>query len=114
MRSKVAGIVFIVGSVYYILAEAISAAFFNASLFNTYVFHAISELGIPNGNSPLFFACLNGNETVVKYLVEQGANINIEDRSGETPLCIAFSSGNEAVVKYLVEHGANINKAKKI
>ena len=55
MRSKVAGIVFIVGSVYYILAEAISAAFFSASLFNTYVFHTISELGIPNGNSPLFW-----------------------------------------------------------
>lgn len=55
MRSKVAGIVFIVGSIYYILAEAISAAFFNASIFNTYIFHTISELGIPNGNSPLFF-----------------------------------------------------------
>ena len=55
MRSKVAGIVFIVGSIYYILAEAISAAFFNASLFNTYIFHTISELGIPNGNSPLFW-----------------------------------------------------------
>lgn len=55
MRSKVAGIVFIVGSIYYILAEAISAAFLNASFFNTYIFHTISELGIPNGNSPLFF-----------------------------------------------------------
>ena len=55
MRSKVAGIVFIVGSIYYILAEAISTAFFNASIFNTYIFHTISELGIPNGNSPLFW-----------------------------------------------------------
>lgn len=55
MRSKVAGIVFIVGSIYYILAEAISAAFFNASIFSTYIFHTISELGIPNGNSPLFW-----------------------------------------------------------
>ena len=55
MKRKVAGIVFIVGSLYYILAEAISAAFFNASLFNTYIFHTISELGIPNGNSPLFW-----------------------------------------------------------
>ena len=55
MKRKVAGIIFIVGSVYYILAEAISAAFFNASLFNTYIFHTISELGIPNGNSPLFW-----------------------------------------------------------
>lgn len=55
MRSKVAGIVFIIGSLYYILAEAISATFFKASLYNTYIFHTISELGIPNANSPLFW-----------------------------------------------------------
>lgn len=55
MKSKVAGIVFIIGSLFYILAEAISATFFNDSLFITYVFHTISELGIPNGNSPLFW-----------------------------------------------------------
>lgn len=55
MKRKVAEIVFIIGSLYYILAEAISATFFNASLYNTYVFHTISELGIPNGNSPLFW-----------------------------------------------------------
>lgn len=55
MKSKVAGIIYIIGSVYYILAEAISATFFNASFFNTYIFHTISELGIPDGNSSLFW-----------------------------------------------------------
>ena len=55
MKSKVAGIALIVGSLYYIIAEAVSATFFNASFFNTYVFHAISELGIPNLNSLLFW-----------------------------------------------------------
>lgn len=55
MRSKVAGIVLIFGSLYYIIAEAISATFFKASLPNTYIFHTISELGIPNANSPLFW-----------------------------------------------------------
>ena len=55
MKSKVAGIVFILASLYYVFAEAISATFFNASLANTYIFHTISELGIPNANSPLFW-----------------------------------------------------------
>lgn len=55
MKSRVAGIVFIISSLYYILAEAISATFFNDSFVNTYLFHTISELGIPNGNSPLFW-----------------------------------------------------------
>ena len=55
MKSKVAGIVFVIGSLYYILAEAISATFFFFFIFNTYIFHTISELGIPNANSPLFW-----------------------------------------------------------
>lgn len=55
MKSKVAGIAFLLGSSYYIMAEAISALAFNDSLANTYLIHTISELGIPNLNSPLFF-----------------------------------------------------------
>ena len=55
MKRKVAGIALIIGSLYYVLAEAISATYFNASIFNAYIFHTISELGIPNGNSPLFW-----------------------------------------------------------
>ena len=55
MRAKVAGIVFVLGSLYYIIAEAVCATFFKASIFNTYIFHAISELGFPYGNSPLFW-----------------------------------------------------------
>ena len=43
------------GSLYYILAELISAGFFNDSLINTYLFHTISELGVPVANSPLSF-----------------------------------------------------------
>ncbi len=44
-----------IGSLFYLIAEAISATFFNAPLIDTYLFHTISELGIPNGNSPLFW-----------------------------------------------------------
>jgi hypothetical protein len=55
MKSKVAGIALIIGSLYYIVAEAVCATFFNASFSNAYVFHTISELGIPNLNSPLFW-----------------------------------------------------------
>lgn len=55
MKNKVAGFILIFGSLYYLIAEAISATFFNDSLINTYMFHTISELGIPNLNSPLSF-----------------------------------------------------------
>lgn len=53
MKNKIAGLVFIIGSIYYIIAEFISAIFFKDSLLNTYTLHTISELGIPNFHSPL-------------------------------------------------------------
>ena len=55
MKSKIAGIIFILGSLYYMIAEAITAFAFNDTLINTYLFHTISELGIPNINSPFSF-----------------------------------------------------------
>ena len=55
MKSKVAGIALVIGSLYYVVAEAVCATFFNDSFFNAYVFHTISALGIPNLNSPLFW-----------------------------------------------------------
>ncbi|WP_297982830.1 DUF998 domain-containing protein [uncultured Methanobrevibacter sp.] len=53
MRRKIAGIVFVLGSLYYIIAELVSALNFNDSLINTYLFHTISQLGIPGFSSPL-------------------------------------------------------------
>ena len=85
MKRKVARFIFIIASLYYVLAEAISATYFNASIVNTYLFHTISELGIPNANSPLFwlmnsafigiglaliFGCFSGfNEHITKHKV---------------------------------------------
>jgi len=40
------------------------------------------------GATPLFEACSNGNEAIVKYLVEHGANRNRLNSYGETPLFI--------------------------
>lgn len=55
MKYKIAGIILIIGSLWYMIAETISAFSFNDTLANTYLIHTISELGIPNLNSPLFF-----------------------------------------------------------
>jgi len=63
--------------------------------------------------SETFHACCIGNETVVKYLVDHGAEINIVNNLGETPLLYACSNdtGNLNLVKYLIEHGTDINVA---
>ena len=60
MKSKVAGIIFIFLSIYYMLVEFISATFTNTSLFNTYSFYTISELGIPNQFSSYYYLMNSG------------------------------------------------------
>ena len=55
----------------------------------------------------LSLACENGHLNVVKYLVENGANIHV---GIERPLRSACREGHLKVVKYLVEHGANIRE----
>ncbi|WP_295723629.1 DUF998 domain-containing protein [uncultured Methanobrevibacter sp.] len=55
MKSKITGIILIIGSLWYIIAEAICAFTFNDTLANTYLKYTISTLGIPNLNSPYFF-----------------------------------------------------------
>ena len=53
MKSKQAGYILVIASLYYIAGEATAAVCFNSTFLNTYLFHTISELGIPNANSPL-------------------------------------------------------------
>ncbi|ORX55833.1 ankyrin, partial [Anaeromyces robustus] len=52
----------------------------------------------------------NGNETIINYLIEKGADIHKENNDGETPLFFVCENGNENGVRYLIEHGAQINK----
>jgi len=51
----------------------------------------------------LSFAISFGYLEVVKYLVENGANINVSD--------FLFAVKHFEVLKYLIEYGANINEA---
>ena len=54
--------------------------------------------GNKKGETLLFNACSNGNESLVKCLVELlGADIHKENFEGETPLFNACTSGNEAI-----------------
>jgi ankyrin repeat protein len=81
--------------------------------------HALSENKIkktdainvkgPYGRTPLHTAALFGNLRAVKWLVEQGAEVNVVEIRGaeHTPLHNAAYKGYAEVVRYLLEHGAN-------
>jgi len=47
--------------------------------------------------------------SVVEYLVNQKADINVKDNDGSTPLHLAAQYGHLSVVEYLVNQKADIN-----
>jgi cytohesin len=57
--------------------------------------------------TPLFVAAGSGHETVVRVLIELGADINKAEDGGVWPLKIATHFGHEAVVRALIEAGAD-------
>ncbi len=61
------------------------------------------------GITPLSLAAYYSKWDVVKYLIEQGAEVNAADKYGRTVLHRAASYGQLDVVKFLIEQGANIN-----
>jgi Ankyrin repeats (3 copies)/Ankyrin repeats (many copies) len=49
------------------------------------------------------------SETMVKSLVDRGANLNIIDQHGRTPLTVAAAHGHHHNVQFLINRGADIN-----
>ena len=71
----------------------------------------------PEGKSvgpALILATFNGDLPMTKYLLEQNANINIQNSYGETPLMLAVAKGYTDLALFLIEQGANVNIQKKV
>lgn len=62
------------------------------------------------GNTPLNVAIKQGNDALVRQLVQQGADPNIRDNEGNTPLNVAIKrGGNFSAVMLLLQGGADPN-----
>lgn len=59
------------------------------------------------GRTPLSYAALTGNETIVRLLLGKGADRNAKDLDYKTPLHHAQERHHKAVVCLLQEHGAH-------
>lgn len=63
------------------------------------------------GRTPLFPAVLGGNEDIVRFLIDSGADVNIQEKiAGTTPLYYAAVKGHKNIMDVLLTNGANINQ----
>jgi ankyrin repeat protein len=63
--------------------------------------------------TPLIMAAEYGEMEIVRYLVEQGANVNATTPVGDgeqTPLRKAIERGDYEMVRFLVQNGAEVNQ----
>ncbi|KAL8795154.1 MAG: hypothetical protein Q9195_002309 [Heterodermia aff. obscurata] len=59
--------------------------------------------------SPLLAATATSHLSVVKILVERGADVNVQDKDGDTALRNAIFRGSPEIVELLLEYNANPN-----
>ena len=52
-------------------------------------------------------AVQQGNEEMVVFLLQRGANVNIRDKDGNTPMHYAVSFEQHAIVNTLIDAGAS-------
>ncbi|KAL3125271.1 hypothetical protein niasHT_000682 [Heterodera trifolii] len=67
------------------------------------------DLGTDSAITPLMIAACDRSQTeIVTFLVENGANINLQNGDGATALMYACYKGNVDIVRLLLSHGANV------
>lgn len=66
--------------------------------------------GTLSGRTPLHWATMYKHTSIVKLLLDAGANPNIVNFCCNTPLHLASMGGKTSIVKLLLEAGTNVNK----
>jgi hypothetical protein len=57
---------------------------------------------------PLYIAAQVGSKTITRFLLQRGAQVNIQSSDGSTPLYIAAQEGHSDVVEQLLSRSADI------
>eukprot|EP01033_Poteriospumella_lacustris_P009395 gene9395-6726_t len=62
-----------------------------------------------DGYQAMHLAAFRGHRSVVSFLVDGNADIEVVDNSGKTPLMLAAMEGHDGIVADLVKLGADVN-----
>ncbi|KAI8984544.1 hypothetical protein BDF20DRAFT_860486 [Mycotypha africana] len=62
-----------------------------------------------SSNTPLIYASCFGKADVVRFLLQMGAKVDIQDSNGWTPLMWATVNGHSEITKILLEYSASSN-----
>jgi ankyrin repeat protein len=62
-----------------------------------------------DGNTPMYLACQNGNDSIIKQLLDAGADPNIKNNTWNVPLSHPCYLGVSSTIKLLLAAGANPN-----
>ena len=58
------------------------------------------------GWTSLMFACSNGNMDLVKYLLSEGAEVNLRAEDGTSAMSLAINENNDEIIEILKDKGA--------
>jgi len=61
------------------------------------------------GNTPLIIAVEHGQANAASYLIQNGANVNYQNKNGQSPLHIAVYKNRQDIVQLLLRSKANVN-----
>ena len=64
--------------------------------------------------TPLHLASIRGSKSMVRSLLENGANPNASDETGRTPLHFTTFAESKIIADELIHHGADVNMKTKI
>jgi len=59
-------------------------------------------------------AAFIGNENIVSYLLDEGADVNSATQRGETPLHYAARAAKPNIMKLLLDNGAELDAKSKV
>lgn len=64
----------------------------------------------PNIGNPLYNAVYQGHEGIIGVLLEHGAYVNARNEDADTPLHLAVRAGQIKIIRLLLDHGARVLK----